>query len=41
MAIENNWYNNCEYLTGGDHKWNDMLFKLLDHSIDEDLADGC
>lgn len=37
--IENDAYDDSEYLSGGDYKWNYMLFELFDQSVDKDLPD--
>ena len=40
MVIEHNTDNNGKDLSGSDDKRDDVLFKLLDHAVDKDLADG-
>lgn len=40
MAIEYDADNNSKNLAGSDDEWYNVLLKLLDHPVDENLADG-
>ena len=40
MPIENDTNDNCEYLPCCNDKWHNMLLKLFDHSVHENLANS-